>query len=74
VAWSTEGNRCEPSLCIASLRGCEAWTKKVCRQVQGLLTPLTQTLPYRRRGGTFPTLVHLRNVVSPLLSLWVGGS
>jgi len=47
--------------------------QKVSGQDQRLLTPLAQMAHHRRRGGTFPILVHLRNVVSPLSSLWVGG-
>jgi hypothetical protein len=53
------------------LRGLD---QKVSGQVQGFRTSLAQTLPHRRRGGTYSTLGHLRNVVSPLLSLWVGVS
>ena len=39
--------------------------QKVCGRVRGLLTLPAQMPHHRRRGGTFPTLVPLRNVVSP---------
>src|SRR5262245_56222206 len=39
--------------------------QKVRGQVRRLLTPPAQLLHHRRRGATFPTLWHRRNVVSP---------
>ena len=45
-----------------------AWTKMVCGQVLVLLTYQPQTVPHRRRGETYPTQAHRRNVVSLLRS------
>jgi len=42
--------------------------QKVCGQVWWLRTPPAQMPRHRRRDATFPTLVHRRNVVSPLSS------
>jgi hypothetical protein len=71
LGWGGRVNRGESLLNAVSndqRKRLRRWDQKVRGQVQVLLTHLTQTVPHRRRGETYPTPVRTGNVVSRYLS------